>query len=231
MKTLPQGLLTRRKIILIFMLAILLPALVLGYLSLSAFSKRREAVRQLLQSNLWMSGESALRAVEAALLDREKSVLRADNFAALIEPKDPGTPFLLDEEFHILLPKTGSEKPAPSATAEAEPEREFSKVFKRAESYEFSQRDFAKAAQAYRESAAMAPTNREKANALASLGRCLISAGNLNEASRVYGELGKKYGSIRDRAGHYFGMTAAFQVYEIEKRRKQEANGLHYCPT
>ncbi|MFX1265757.1 MAG: hypothetical protein ACFFH0_10290, partial [Promethearchaeota archaeon] len=111
MKTLTKGLLARPKVVLILVLAILFPAFILGYLSLRAFSDRREAVGQLLQSNLWMSGESALRAVETALLDREISILKADNFAALSEPKNPGTPFLLDEEFHILLPKTGIEKP------------------------------------------------------------------------------------------------------------------------
>jgi len=88
MKTLTLGPLARRKIVLIFLLAILLPALVLGYLSLSAFSKRREAVRRLLESNLWISGESALRAVEAALLDHEESILDTVNFAVLTKPAD-----------------------------------------------------------------------------------------------------------------------------------------------
>ncbi len=50
------------------------------------------------------------------------------------------------------------------------------------------------------------------------MGRCLIAAGNLNEALRAYDELGQKYGRIQDRAGHFFGLTAAFQIHEIEKR-------------
>jgi hypothetical protein len=52
MKRLAQGLLARRKIVLIFLLAILLPALVFGTMSLGAFSEQREAVRTLLESNL-----------------------------------------------------------------------------------------------------------------------------------------------------------------------------------
>jgi signal transduction histidine kinase len=226
MKTLGRGLLARRKVVLIFALAILFPAIILGYLSLRAFSERREAVGQLLQSNLWMSGDTALREVEAALLDREKSILRSDAFESLTESRGYGTPFLLDEKFHILIPKTGSENL--SFTAEAQPASgtEFSRIYKTAETYEFSGRDFAKAAQAYKESANIASSNRERAIALAARGRCLISAGKLNEAQRVYDELSKKYGTIRDNAGHFLGMTAAFQVYEIEKRRQREEEGL-----
>jgi signal transduction histidine kinase/tetratricopeptide (TPR) repeat protein len=226
MKALDRGLLARRKVVLIFALAILLPAIILGYLSVRAFSGRREAVGQLLQSNLWMSGDTALREVEAKLLDREKSILHSDNFESLTESIGYGTPFLLDEKFHILIPKTGIRNP--SFTAEAQPASgtEFSRIYKTAETYEFSGRDFAKAAQAYKESATIASSNRERAIALASRGRCLISAGKLNEAQAVYDELSEKFGTIRDNAGHFLGMTAAFQVYEIEKRRERKEEGL-----
>jgi hypothetical protein len=127
MKTLVQGLLARRKIVLIFSLAILLPALILGYMSLNAYSKRREAVRRFLESNLWISGESALRAVEAALLDREASILSTIDYAALTklnnpapcdDARDPGgaagapeascIPFLLDQDFLIPAVPSGS---------------------------------------------------------------------------------------------------------------------------
>jgi signal transduction histidine kinase len=245
MKLFAEGILARKKIVLIFFLAILLPALVVGYMSLSAFSKRREAVRRLLESSLWISGESALRSVEAALLEREKEALKAENFARLSGPESPGlpsdrpasggaaysahfpgTPFLLDGEYRIVFPMTGSERLSISSTEEIAPESEFFKAFQRAETYEFSQKNFVRAAQAYRESSARAPSDREKAMALEATGRCLISAGNLNEAFKIYGELGEKYGRIQDQAGHFFGLTAAFQIHEIEKHRKREEAGL-----
>jgi hypothetical protein len=125
MKLISEGLLARKKIVLIFILAILLPALVVGYLSLSAFSKRREAVRRLLESNLWISGEAALRSVESALLEHEKEALKTENFAYLSGPESPSLPddrpaaggapdsahfpgkaFLLDGEYRIAFPKT-----------------------------------------------------------------------------------------------------------------------------
>jgi signal transduction histidine kinase len=245
MKLMAEGLQARKKIILIFLLAILLPALVVGYLSLSAFSKRREAVRRLLESNLLVSGESSLQAVEAALLEREREALEAGNFTRLsglesqgfrdrqvpaseeVNPAQfPGTPFLLDGEYRIVFPITGSDRPAAPSPGEIAPRSEFSRAFRRAEAYEYSRKDFVRAAAAYRESLVRAPSNREKAMALEAVGRCLISGGNLNEAFRVYSELSEKYGRLQDQAGHFFGLTAAFQIYEIEKRRKQGETGL-----
>jgi signal transduction histidine kinase len=245
MKLLAHGLLARRKIVLIFIVAILLPALVVGYMSLSAFSKRREAVRRLLESNLLVSGESTLLAVEAALLEREKEALLAGNFTRLTGPENkslrgehtpageaadyaqfPGTPFLLDGEYQIVFPRTGTERPPVSSAREIAPESEFSKTFRRAETYEYSRKDFVRASQAYRESLARAPSDWAKAMALEAVGRCLLAAGNLNESRKAYSELGENYGRLQDQAGHFFGLTAAFQIYEIEKRRKQGETGL-----
>jgi signal transduction histidine kinase len=240
-----EGILARKKIVLIFFLAILLPALVIGYMSLGAFAKRREAVKRILESNLWISGESALRSVEAALLEREKEALQAENFVSLSQAESlnlsggrlgagnvadaalfPGRPFLLDGEYRIVVPRTGSERLSLSSSEEIAPESEFSRAYRRAETYEFSQKEFARAAQAYRESSARTPSDREKAMALEATGRCLIAAGNLNEAYKVYGELGEKYGRLQDRAGHFFGLTAAFQIHEIEKRGQRGEAGL-----
>lgn len=43
MRPFAEGMLARKKIVLIFVLAILLPALIVGTMSLGAFSKRRDA--------------------------------------------------------------------------------------------------------------------------------------------------------------------------------------------
>jgi signal transduction histidine kinase len=242
MKVFAQGILAKRKIVLIFLLAILLPSLIVGYLSLGAFSKRREAVKRLLESNLWISGESALRSVEGALLEYEKEALRPENFTLLTELKGldqfqfnapvfpttlSGTPFLLDDEYQIIFPKTGSEQLSMSSSEEIAPETDFSKEFKRAEFYEFSQKNFSRAAQSYRKCALNAPSSQQKALAMEALGRCLLSGGNHEEAYRVYNELSTKFGQIQDKAGHHYGISAALQIYEIEKHRKREESGLH----
>ncbi|MFC2156606.1 hypothetical protein ACFLT9_02085, partial [Acidobacteriota bacterium] len=45
----------KRKTIVIFLLAIFLPTLIVGYLSFNTFAKRRESVSRLLESSLWTS--------------------------------------------------------------------------------------------------------------------------------------------------------------------------------
>jgi len=75
------------KIIFLFLFAIFLPSLIVGYLSLTTFSNRREAVKKILESNLWISGETALKSLEGALFDYEKEALKPENFIRLIQSK------------------------------------------------------------------------------------------------------------------------------------------------
>ena len=74
------GLLAGKRIVLIFLLSIILPCLVIAYLSLRTFSQRRDTVQQILESNLWISGNSALKSFENALLELEMHALREENF-------------------------------------------------------------------------------------------------------------------------------------------------------
>jgi hypothetical protein len=87
MKIFTQRIFTHRKIIFIFLLAIFLSLLIVCYLSLSTFPRRREAVKKLLESNLWISGEAALKSIEGALLEHEQKALKSENFIRLIQSK------------------------------------------------------------------------------------------------------------------------------------------------
>ena len=117
MKIFTNKIFTHRKIIIIFLLAIFIPSLIAAYLSLSTFPKRREAVKKLLESNLWISGEAALKSVEGALLEYEQEALRSENFIRLIQSQrenlnnfislrfsedSVGRLFLLDADFKIV---------------------------------------------------------------------------------------------------------------------------------
>ena len=80
MKRFSHEIAAHRKTVLIFLLAILFPSLIVGYLSISTVLKRREAVKNLLESNLWLSGEAALQSLETTILDYEKDALNRENF-------------------------------------------------------------------------------------------------------------------------------------------------------
>lgn len=231
----------RRKIVFIFLLAILLPSLVVGYLSFSTFAERRESVRRLLESNLWISGESALKSMEGELLEHEKEALKLENFTLLIELKDAdqilsnylkssrenaGQLFLLNAEYQIVIPKTGKEDISIFPSEKTAQNTEFAQALKQAESLEFSGRNYSRAAELYKKCTSLAPTNQHKALTLEALGRCLLSSKKYREAYKVYSDLSDKYERFLNKAGHPYGILAAFQRYEIERRRNREENSL-----
>ncbi len=75
----------------IFLIGILAPSLIVGFLSWSAFSKRREAFRQVIESQLWISGETAAESIESALQEYEGKILSPENFTELSPiSQDPG---------------------------------------------------------------------------------------------------------------------------------------------
>ena len=241
MKIFTHRILAHRKIIFIFLLAIFLPSLIVGYLSLSTFSKRRETVKKLLESNLWISGETALKSIEGALLEHEKKTFNSENFIRLIQPKIgdqtffsssvfskdiAGEFFLLDADYKIIFPKTGSEDVSVFQWEKDTLNSQFAQFFHRAEFFEFSQKNHTRAAELYKEFTLSAPTKQYQAIVLEGLGRSLLLSKRYDEAYAVYNELSKSYGQFQNKAGHPYGITAIFQLYEIDKYRKKEANNL-----
>jgi signal transduction histidine kinase len=241
MKIFVQGILARRKIILIFLLAILLPSLIVGYLSLSTFAKRREVVRKILESNLWISGEATLKSFEARLLEYEEQALKAENFISLIQRESSsqgpfsfpinskqvtGQAFLLDADYQIIFPRTGSEDVSVFHPEKSLLSSKFSQDFQRAEVFEFGQKNYRQAAELYKQCSASASSEKDRAMALEGLGRCLLSLKDYEEAYKVYSELSAKHGQLKNNAGHPYGIGAEFQLFEIEKHRGKEEQSL-----
>ncbi len=241
MKIFTQGIFARRKIVLLFLLAILLPSLVVGYLSFKTFSERRTIVKSLLESNLWISGETALRSLEDALFEYEKEALRSENLKRLTQLETNernlmtsssvskevfGQLFLLNSEFDVIVPRSvrlDTSGFQPESDESGDP---FYDAFREAEHTEFSQRDYAQAAELYKKSASAAHSEDKTALALGALGRCLMALEKYDEAYQTYKELSVKYGHLTDKVGHPYGIAAGFQLYEIESRLYGEKSGL-----
>ena len=232
---------TNRKIILIFVLAIFLPSLIVGYLSFTTFSRRRETVDKLLESNLYISGEAALNSVESALLDHEQEALKKENFVRLsrsLKTRQPlfntssfiedssGQHFLLDCDYQIVFPKTGRESESIFQWESLSSESPFAQRFREAESYEFSRENIARAVVLYRECTSTAPSEQLNAISLEGLGRCLLSLKRYDEAWEIYNELSTDYGEFQNRAGHPYGIAAAFQLYEINWIQQKKKTSL-----
>lgn len=238
MKIFTNRIFTHKKIILIFLLAIFLPALIAAYLSLSTFPKRREAVRNLLVSNLWIAGEGALRSVEGALLEYEHKVLRSEYFIRLVRQENSertdslfsgdsaGKAFLLNADFKIVFPETADEGSKEFQTQTIIGNKRFGQLFSKAENFEFFQKNYDQAAVLFKESALYAPTDQYRAIAFEGLGRCLLTSEKYDGANKVYNDLSRNYSQILNKAGHPYGIIAAFQLSEIAREIREEKHSL-----
>lgn len=239
MKKLNYEIVAPLKIIVIFLLAIFLPSLLVGYLSFSTFSQRRETVKKLLESNLWISGEAVLKSIEEELLDHERKALESENFTRLIHshkdnntsisssvlPKDSaGQLFLLDADFKILFPQTENENSLIFQWGKDLPDSQFARTFQKAEFFEFSQKDYTRAVELYNQCTLPSLSKRYQAIALESLGRCLLSLTKYDEAYKAYNELSQNYSQFKNKAGHPYGIIAALQLYKIDQLLKREPN-------
>jgi signal transduction histidine kinase len=241
MKLFTHSIFTHRRIIIIFLLAIFIPSLIAAYLSLSTFPKRREAVKKLLESNLYISGEAALKSIEGTLLEHEQRALKPENFVSLIRSGNTnqtnsnfliasgdtaGKLFLLDADFKIVFPETGSENTSGIQWEKEMRNSQFAQSFIKAESFEFSKKDYPRAAELYKECVLSAPSKQYRAIALEGLGHCFLSSEKYAEADKIYNELLKDYGQFRNKAGHPYGIIALFQLYEIAREKKEEEESL-----
>lgn len=226
MKIFSRGILVRKKIILIFFLAILVPSLIVGYLSLSTLVTRREAVEKILKSNLWNSGEAALKSLEAKLIEHEKKVLKAENFISLIQNysnfsidsiQNKGQAFLLNDNYQIIIPRTGVDDVLTFQQKKSQLNNNLSQDFKNAEAFEFNEKNYKQAGELYKQCSVSGSSDIDRAMALEGLGRCLLSLKEYKEAKRVYGDIVTKYGILRNKAGHPYGIVAAFQLSELEQ--------------
>lgn len=241
MKLFTHSLFTHRRVIIIFLLAIFIPSLVAAYLSLSTFPKRREAVRKLFESNLWISGESALNTIEGILLNHEQAALKPENYFHLIRSKkttskelirsaysedSTGHIFLLDADFNLIFPEIADENESVTQWEKEIANTQFAQLFKRAEYLEFLQKNYILAADLYKKCTQHTSSDQYRAIALEGLGRCFFLSNKYDEANKVFYEVSSNYGQLLNNAGQPFGIVAAFQLSEIARVKKEEENSL-----
>ncbi|MHA2290277.1 MAG: tetratricopeptide repeat protein, partial [Promethearchaeota archaeon] len=237
MKLFSMDILARKKIILIFVIAILIPLLVLSYMGYNTFTERQESTKKLLESNLWISGQAALSLFEEQLLELEKQILTSENFHLIINKDSSfsnefqkferfGRLFLLNVNYNMIFPKTGIGEELEFSSQIRYSNKDFEVNFTKAESFEFSKRNYSKAVQHYNRCRSFAQTKQEQSLALEGIGRSYLAAANYRKAEETYRSLKKDYSHIHNKAGHPYGIIVALQLFEISKRLKKESDGI-----
>jgi len=224
MRNYHQIFLAHRKTFLIFTLAFLLPAILIVFLGFNTFSKRREAVEKLLDSNIRISAETVLQDLQAVLLEHEQELLNQENFRQIEHTNESSQPggqlFLLDSTYQIIFPKVGNENQIKDWQTEVLDET-FSQTLQQAEKLEFTESNYVRAIQIYEESLRKTSSQLQKAELLKRLGRCLFKNGEYDKAEKVFNDL-TNYSNLFDNVGHPYGLTAGLQLYEVAKIRNEE---------
>ncbi len=229
MKNFTREIWARRKFSSIFLVGILIPSLIVGYLSWNAFSTRREAFRQVIESQLWISGETAVKSIENALQKYEDSILDPVNFRAftvqgersqtteLSPPQANENIFLLDADFQVLLPKAGGKDIPFTQWEQSRNDAPFTSLFQRAEFLEFTRKNPEQASVLYQRCLGSTPLQHLQALATEGYGRCLFTLARYEEAFQVYSKLLSQYGQFSNKVGHPYGLLAALRLYDIAR--------------
>lgn len=232
MKLISKGIFAKKKTFIIFFFSLVLPLIVIAYLGFDTFSERQKSTKKLLESNLWITGESALNQLEDKLIRIEKNILSVQYFQQIISDtlsaREQGnkveelknnyySPFLLDRNFKIIYPKTETNGNKELEYKTSVSHSQFERAFQIAESYEFLQSNYSKAIQQYRKCYAIAETKRDKAFALEGIGRIQLSQKKYSDAAKSYILLHKEYPQVFNKVRHPYGIIGLLQLHEINK--------------
>ena len=210
----------------------MLPLFFVVVVSIDTFNKRKTTTRDLLESNLWLSGRSALDQLEKQFIALEQQRLNAEFFSALLlgvgdSPIDTGPGiFLMDPDFHVAYPETGKDKNLRILAYDKDWNSGYRGHMRRAEAAELARRDYASAIVNYQRSLSLAETTQQEALAIEGLARSHMADQNYRKAIRYYRWLRNEYSRIENLGGHPYGITAPLQLYTIGRLTAAEVFGL-----
>jgi signal transduction histidine kinase len=220
MKLFP-GVLQRKRGIVFFVAAFMLPLVLVVLVSIDTFSKRQMTTRNLLESNLWLSGRSALDRIEGLFIENENKWLNAEYFSGTPGSvslwRNDTTPdhFLVDQEFSLVFPETAEENELNLLTVKGSWPSDYRSFMDRAETEELARRNYSNAAENYRAGLGVARTPRQEALAIEGLARSGMAGQNYRQAIRYYQVLRNEYSHTGNQGGHPYGITSPLQLYTI----------------
>jgi signal transduction histidine kinase len=224
--------LRRKRGIILFVLAFMLPLFFVVALSIDTFSKRKKATQDLLESNLWLSGKSALDQFEIYFLEKEKQWLNADYFNHILlndslRKINPNAEFfLIDRNFRIVYPKVGKDNDLNLLAYNKKWDPKYREYMSKAQSAELTSRNYMDAIKYYKTGLSSAKTEQQRALTFEGMARSYLAGQNYRQAIRYYQLLKNNFDQTENLSGHPYGISAPLQLYRIENRIDKEVFGL-----
>ena len=213
-----------RKQILLFLAAVLFPAVVLVALTLRIVSQERE----LAEKRVADQRRAVVRDVGRDLTERLDRLARQESAALAAGPRTFGRRRYLGpetvlvarvEDTRLMLPWEGASSSGESASAGGE--TEFGKALRQGEEAEFSHKDLPRAAARYRRAAAVADAPARSGYARLQLARALSGLGNESESVSEYEVVLALAPDVVDEYGVPLSMYAAERLVKTGTRTAQ----------
>ena len=211
----------RKRGVILFVAAFMSPLFFVVAVSVDTFAKRKKTTHDLLESNLWLSGRSALDQFETQFFEIEKRWLDVEYFSSILtgdslKQVDPDLEiFLIDQDFQVIYPKTGEEKNPHLLSNNRSWNSGYRKYMGRAEAEEFARRSYSNAAKNYQTSLGLAETTQQEALAIEGLARSNMAGQNYLQAIRYYQLLKNKYSQVGNLVDHPYGVSAPLQLHTV----------------
>jgi hypothetical protein len=204
-----------RKAILVYLMAIVTPALVLLYFGVASFQRQRQAVDTLLRSNLRLSGERLAVEVESRATELARACLRGD--WGIGRRKHPvARYFFASDRGQVTYPPL--HMPPPSTVDDLLPgepakiRREYAEDFGHGELLELRERKLEAALANYRKASSLEVSGRLRALALQRVARCMEKLKQSDETRKIYQVLGEKYGDLMDLSNRPYALVSALAL-------------------
>ena len=213
--------LRRKRGVILFVAAFMLPLFFVVVVSIDTFSKRQKTTRNLLESNLWFSGRSALDQLETKLIELETAALNDTCFNSLLKDKSLKQNrqvhdiFIIDKNFRVLYPEVAEEKNDYFLFRKKNWNPDYKNFMGKAETAEFSNQNYDNAIKNYQISRGLAKTTQQEALAIEGMARAHLANKNYKQAIRYYQLLKNQYNLTKNPGGHPYGISSALQLNAI----------------
>lgn len=221
----------RKRGVILFIAAFLFPLFFVVLAGIDTFSKRQKTTRNLLESNLWFSGRSALEQLEQQFSELENGGLNISFFSRL-QKEERSKPinsnpyfFQLDTFFNILYPFAADDDSGDLSIFDKNWKSGYREAMESAKIAELSSQTVSNAVANYRKSLTLAQTKQQEALAIEGLARSYLKSKNYTKAIEYYMLLRNKYSQTINLAGHPYGLTAPLQLHTIGKQMGKEIFG------
>ena len=215
--------LRRKRGIILFITAFLLPLIFVVVAGIDTFSNRQKTTRNLLESNLWLSGKSALDQIEEEFVEAERNLLNENYFNNLLFDDDLNQEeknyeiFLIGSDFKVVYPKIGEDRNN-LLSGKQNWNSGYRKYMELALNAELNKQDFPAARENYKKSLTYARSAQQEALSIEGLARSGLAGKNYLQAVSYYQLLKNKFSETENLSGHPYGITAPLQLYAISNR-------------